>query len=212
MAEVNERRTYGGRTGDERAQMRRDALLDAALELVDRDGWRALTVESLCRTAGLNKRYFYESFADLDAVAGALLARIAEETTAAALAPIDADRPDAEQTRAGVRAFVAHITEDPRRARVLFGALPAGDRGERQREEVLHRLAATVAGVGRNLTGLGADPVVELTAAMIVGGTGQAIVDWLDGRIACSREQLADDLVGLWHALADGAAGVAADR
>jgi hypothetical protein len=54
------------------------------------------------------------------------------------------------------------------------------------------------------------DPAIELWAAMLIGGTSQALLDWIDGRVACSRGQLVDDLVEMW--LAIGNAGVAAMR
>ena len=36
---------------------------------------------------------------------------------------------------------------------------------------------------------------------MVVGGTSQTLLDWLDGRIHCSRSELVDSLVGLWLAV-----------
>ena len=68
--EVNETpgRVYGGRTGDERAAARRDALVAAAFSLVAEEGWRGVNIEAVCRRAALNKRYFYESFEGLDAL------------------------------------------------------------------------------------------------------------------------------------------------
>ena len=211
MAQVNAR-TYGGLTGEERAEQRRGALLDAAFTLVADAGWGALKVDSVCREAGLNKRYFAESFASADVLGAELTQRIARDAQQAALAAVDLEHPDDEQTHRAVAAFVAALTEDPRRARVLFGAVPDGDRVAVHRATALREVIATVATVGRRLRGLDEDPLVELAAAMMVGGTSQAVLDWLDGRIDCSRERLADDLVALWHVLADGAAARARAR
>ena len=41
---------------------------------------------------------------------------------------------------------------------------------------------------------------------MLVGGTSQAVLDWLDGRIAASREALVEDLVALWLLISAGTA------
>ena len=38
---------------------------------------------------------------------------------------------------------------------------------------------------------------------MLVGGTSQAVLDWLDGRVAQTREEFIDDLVALWLAIGD---------
>jgi AcrR family transcriptional regulator len=207
MAVVKETpaRTYGGRTGDERVSDRRDVLLDAAFALVAEHGWRPLSIEALCRHAGLNKRYFYESFADLDAIIAAVTTRLAEDAIAITLAAIDADATDDEATRQAISAFVVHLTDDPRRARVLFGAVPAGDAAAGHRAAAIRQVIATVAAQGRSRRALADDPTVEVTAAMLVGGTSQAVLDWLDGPVECSRERFTDDLVALWQAIGDAA-------
>ena len=43
------------------------------------NAWRTMTVDKLCAAAGLNKRYFYENFTDLDEVANAAVDGIAAE-------------------------------------------------------------------------------------------------------------------------------------
>ena len=195
-------RTYGGETGDERAARRRRALLDAALDLVAEHGRQALRVETLCRQAGLNKRYFYESFPDLDAVVAALMQRLAEDAIAAALAARGTDHPDEAAIRRSVAAFVGHVTDDPRRARVLFGAVPAGDAAAQPRAVALHEIASIVAAQGRTAYGLRDDPRVDLAATVIVGGMSQAVLDWLDGHVGGTREAFVDELVALCLAVA----------
>src|SRR5258708_27803222 len=71
MTEVARR--YRGVPADERRQQRRRLLLEACLDLVGRDGTPAVTAESVSAAAKLTKRYFYESFADRDAVLVAAL-------------------------------------------------------------------------------------------------------------------------------------------
>jgi AcrR family transcriptional regulator len=205
-------RTYGGQTGDERTASRRDALVEAAFALVAEDGWRQLRIESLCRQAGLNKRYFYESFDGLDAVIAAVMQRVAEDAIAVTLATIDHERPEDEVIRAAISTFVGHLTDDPRRARVLFGAVPAGDAAADHRSAAIRQVIATVAVEGRALHALAPGPSVDTAAAMLVGGTSQAVLDWLDGRITCSREAFVDDLVALWQAVGEGVAALAARR
>ncbi|PRC57308.1 transcriptional regulator, partial [Mycobacterium sp. ITM-2017-0098] len=64
-------RTYGGQSAQARRTERRGRLIDAAPDVMAANDWRSVTVDKLCGAAGLNKRYFYESFTDLDAVAAA---------------------------------------------------------------------------------------------------------------------------------------------
>lgn len=61
-------RTYGGLSESERIIERRERFLDAGLEVFGTVGLRGATVRILCRTAGLTERYFYESFADMEAL------------------------------------------------------------------------------------------------------------------------------------------------
>lgn len=199
-------RTYAGQTEDERLAQRRDALVTAAFALVAERGWRELNIEALCRHAGLNKRYFYESFENLDAVIAAVTTRLAEDAIAVTLAAIDWTAPTDQVTRSAISTFVEHLTDDPRRARVLFGAVPAGDAAAGHRAAAIRRVIATVSTEGRSMHALAEDPVVELTAAMLVGGTSQAVLDWLEGQVRCSRDDFVDDLVTLWQAIGDVAA------
>lgn len=199
-------RTYGGQTGDERLAQRREALLDAAFTLVADQGWRALRIDALCREAGLNKRYFYESFKDLDAAVAALTRRLAEDAIAATLAAMRPGASPHEATRQAISAFVGHLTADPRRARVLFGAVPAGDAAAGHRTEAVRRVIAVAAATGRDLHAVGRDPFVDTAAAMLVGGTSQVLLDWLDGGLDADASRLVDDLVALWQIIGDGVA------
>ncbi len=201
------KRVYGGRTAEERDAGRRTALIDAAFALVAEDGWRALRIETVCRAAGLNKRYFYEAFSDLDALVAAVTAKLADDaiTTTLDALPQDAEHP--AWVRAGVGALLTHLTEDPRRARVLFGAVAADDAASGHRADALRRVIGLVAIQGRDIHHLrDDDPIIGLTAAIIVGGTGQAVLDWLDGRIAYTEDDFADRLTALWLSLSAAAA------
>lgn len=216
MAAVNHAtggRTYGGQTGEQRAAARRASLVDAAYSIAADEGWGALSIEAVCRRAGLNKRYAYEAFeGGLDGLVAALMAQVADGAVDVALGVID-DAAGADDARvaAGIGAFVEHLTDDPRRARVLFGALPAGEAAAAHRDAALRRLIATVADTGRTLHGID-DPVVETAAAMLIGGTSQAVLDLLDGRIRGEREDAIADLVALWQAISDAAAARARQR
>ena len=79
------RRNYGGIDADERVRVRRSQLIDAALGIMAADEWRAATVAKVCQAAGLNKRYFYESFTDLDALAAAVVEDAARQVAESAV-------------------------------------------------------------------------------------------------------------------------------
>jgi AcrR family transcriptional regulator len=118
-------RAYGGQSAQQRRRQRRRRLVDAAMDAMARNEWRSVTVDKLCAAAGLNKRYFYESFGDLDALSAAVVDDIADEVRAATLAAVDAviEQPLEAQALAAVAAAVRILVDDPRRARVLLGGV-----------------------------------------------------------------------------------------
>lgn len=67
-----QRRPYASRMP---VEQRRTELLDAALRVVARDGYGALTVEAIAREAGVTKPVLYGAFDSLAALLGTLLER-----------------------------------------------------------------------------------------------------------------------------------------
>lgn len=65
-------RAYGGQSGADRVAARRARFIDAGRVLFGSQGLRATTVRGLCAEAGLTDRYFYESFASVEALLGAV--------------------------------------------------------------------------------------------------------------------------------------------
>lgn len=60
------KRPYAGVSAEDRQADRRARFLAAGLELIGTLGYRAMTLRMLCQKAGLNDRYFYESFDNLE--------------------------------------------------------------------------------------------------------------------------------------------------
>ena len=77
-----ERQWAGSRLADRQAERRR-ALLDAGLDLLGAEGGPAVGVRAVCRRARLTERYFYESFADRDALVAAVYDEVTERAHAA---------------------------------------------------------------------------------------------------------------------------------
>jgi AcrR family transcriptional regulator len=200
-------RRYGGRSGEERSAERRAALLDAAFRLVAADDWHALRIEAICREAGLSKRYFYESFGGLEELSAALIGRLADELVAVTLAGAREARTPDRFVRAALEPFVAHLAEDPRRARVLFGAVPGDGAAARHRDEVLHRLIRTAVGLGLEVHGVPGGPAIDRGASFLVGGTSQLVLDWLGVEDPSPREDVVEQLAGLWQAVVDATFG-----
>jgi len=130
-------RAYAGVAPDERVAARRARLIAAGVELFGTQGFRAATVRGLCAAAGLTDRYFYESFASLEDLLGAVYtalmdgvrARLLNEavrSTAWRGGPGDIER----QAAAGYALWFDAVRE-PRFARIVLvevlGVSPAVD-------------------------------------------------------------------------------------
>ncbi|MBD2858775.1 TetR/AcrR family transcriptional regulator [Spongiibacter sp. KMU-158] len=114
------KRIYGGTPLEERVAERRQSLLDAAFEIVGNQGYRALTVRSICKQAGLTDRYFYESFANGEDVLVALHQSLQDELLASMAEAYSQHNQNLEQlVRAGIKAYLDFM-RDPRKARILM--------------------------------------------------------------------------------------------
>src|SRR5689334_22657752 len=114
-------RRWAGTSLADRKSERRRVLIKAGFELLSTEGWSATTVRAVIERAGLNPRYFYESFSDLDEFVVAVYDQIVGELRDVVVAALAASAPDPEaQLRAVVRATVEFVDEDRRRGRVLY--------------------------------------------------------------------------------------------
>lgn len=114
-------RAYGGRSLDERRRKRHGQFIEAGIRVFGREGFRAATVKSLCREAGLTERYFYESFANSEALFAAVYRTLVGRLQNDVVQAIDAAPLDPEATaRAGLRVFFETMYEQPGTARILL--------------------------------------------------------------------------------------------
>ncbi|HSV39980.1 MAG TPA: TetR/AcrR family transcriptional regulator, partial [Nocardioidaceae bacterium] len=117
-------RPYRGVSAEDRRGQRRTQLLGAALDVVADVGVSDATTEAVCARAGLSKRYFYESFADREAILVAVLDDLFERVSAAIAELIEAsaDLPEDQRVRRTVEVLVRELSADPRAARVYVEA------------------------------------------------------------------------------------------
>ena len=132
MASSGKARLYGGMDADERRSERRLKLIDAAIEVYGEVGYRVATVKAICEAAELTERYFYESFANSEALLIAaynhVVGHLHEEMAAAAAAAGD----DAEaRLRAALTLYFTRLKQHPKPARgfllEISGISPAVD-------------------------------------------------------------------------------------
>lgn len=205
---------YRGVPAAERKATRREQLLDAAYDLLGSDGWQATTVRAVCRRAGLTPRYFYESFPDLDSLVVAVFDRIVAELVGVVLEQVEAAPNEAHaKARAAIGGFVRHVTEDPRRARVVFSEALGSEPMARRRFDTLNTFARLIAEQGRAFYGVrGHDRLADTTAYMLAGGLAELLLAWHDGTIDSTLDELIDDCAALFVAAGEAAVEMTAGR
>jgi len=213
------KRRWSGVPAADRQARRRELLLDAAFELLGTEGWSGTSVRAVCERARLNPRYFYESFADLDALVIAVYDQIVHELSLEVLAALETSPGDpAAQAREAIRRIVAFVDEDRRRARVLYVEALGNEALNRRRLDTGHAIVAFIERyarahqAGSEGTSARRETAARLGAAVLVGGLSELLIEWLDGQIPLSRDQLVEDATVLFLALGDATARLAGAR
>lgn len=205
-------RSYGGVSAEDRRTQRRAALIAAALDIVGTRGHARMTVGGLCAAAGLNERYFYESFATLDDVLLAVYDDVLGELTAAILTAVAGAPDDAgAKARAAIAAAVELLTGDGRKARVLFVEPLAAPVLNARRADVSRAFVGLVVGQAHDFYGTAAALRVgswaDLAAAYLVGGFAETMAAWLRGELAVSRAELIERSTELFVLVAEHVVG-----
>ncbi|KGI66959.1 TetR/AcrR family transcriptional regulator [Mycolicibacterium rufum] len=182
---------------DRRAE-RRELLIDAAYRLFGDGGEAVLTVRSVCRETGLNSRYFYESFADVDELLGAVYDRVSAELAQVVEAAMTAAEVSLRaRTRAGMAAVLEFSSTDPRRGRVLFTDARANPVLTERRAATQDLLREAVLTEGWRLHP-DTDPVAAMVgAAMYTGAMAELAQQWLTGHLGDDLDAVVDHALAL---------------
>lgn len=186
-------RVYRGMPAEQRRYERRRKLMDAALDIMGTQGLAATSVRGVCEQARVGPRFFYESFADLDALVAAVHDDIIERAIRRALDATEAAGDSlADKVHAGVAAIITDLTDDPRRARVAFAEAHGSETLMRRRFDAMRVIAEVVAGEARALLDLpaGSESVLQGFALLFTGGVAEMVLVWLDGGLDVTRGEL----------------------
>ncbi|MFL6088633.1 MAG: TetR/AcrR family transcriptional regulator [Aeromicrobium sp.] len=197
-------RLYGGVTATERRARRRADLVDAALDLIAEAGPNAVTKRAVCGRAGLNDRYFYEHFANSEALLLALMQDTTAQGVELLLAAVAAAGPTVPaQVLAAAHALLDFVSEDPRRATLLL-ASHGNETLQRAHLETQQTVARIVAVMARQVLGDAAptEQNTEMASFVVVSGGMELLSAWIRGEYDVSREQLARLLAALLLAYA----------
>ena len=196
-------RRYRGVTPEERRAQRRERLLAAGLELFGTRGYANTSIRQVCVEAGLNQRYFYESFCSPEELLLATREQIVAELYRTAIPQAAAAESPEDKARAGLTVWWKLLTDDPRKGRVMFiEVVGVSDALEQRRLQSRHQLADFIVAQGSMLYGFtGAEEWqvdATLTARSLVGATVELLVDWLHGEFDRPVEDLIDHCVRMY--------------
>jgi AcrR family transcriptional regulator len=162
-------------------------------------------VRAVSAAASVNSRYFYESFSSREDLLSSIYQRIvADIFTKAAEAAVGQTTIEA-QARATVRAAWTAVTDDRRKARIVaVEVVGVSERLEGLRHETRQALAQLTADNAISLTGSGVrlrlDPV--LTARFLMGGVVEVLLEWINGDLNASADEVVEHFTALFTAAA----------
>ena len=204
MAETAGRRHYGGHSTEERRLARRERLIEAAIRVYGEVGYRNATVKAVCEAAGLTERYFYESFANSEALLIAAFDTVSHRLIDCleAIRKEHAGGAD-ERGHAVLRAYYQALKDDPVGARLFVVEIarvgPAVDEVGaallREFGELLSRTLAPEANAKLKST--------ELVRAGAVGAMIQIAKAWIRSGYGRSVDAVAADALKICRVLAE---------
>jgi AcrR family transcriptional regulator len=190
-------RIYGGVTAERRREQRRQRLVDAGLELFGTRGVAAVGIGDICAEAGLIKRYFYESFASIDELAGAVFEQVTDRLVEQVVPAIVAG--GGQDPRPALTAYFNGALADPRVVRLLAiegrtGALAHyGDGFATRAVELWFGLTPPTEGQDES--------ALRLRAYAFAGAITQVGLALHDGALNLTVERVIDELVDIFNAL-----------
>ncbi len=199
-AELPPTRSYRGLSQDERRAERRARLIAAAIAVYGERGYHQATVKAVCEAAGLTERYFYESFANSEALLidsfNAVTYSVLGEITQAAK---EAGRARTARSRAMLHAYFAALQREPQSARVFLVEIRGVSRAVDQAFDTALRA------IGKEVARIVAPPGAaddELLQAGVVGGVIHIALRWIEDGYQPDIESAVDTALKLGTVLA----------
>jgi AcrR family transcriptional regulator len=113
-------RRYRGSSAEERRRKRREQLILAAIQVYGERGYRNSTVKAVCEAAGLTERYFYESFANSEALLVASYRGVTQRLLVALAEAGAVPGSPEERVRAVLTRYFEALRGEPRSARLFL--------------------------------------------------------------------------------------------
>ena len=183
---------------------RREALVEAALRVMGRDGLAAGTTRAVVAEAGMSLASFHYAFASRDELLAELVRRVVGRELAAATAGMDPAAGLAGCLRAAAAGYLAHLEADPGAEQLMLELTlhavrdPALRPVAREQYEAYTAAAAELLEQAAGLTGAAwRRPVPEL-ARLLVTLVDGATTTWLVDRDTAATRAVLDAAVELF--------------
>jgi AcrR family transcriptional regulator len=142
-------------------------------------------------------RSFYEEFSSREALLLAVFEDVLAGVVAEVTPRVTVETEPEQQVRAALSGYIAYLTEDPRRARVVHHEIRVAGTLERQRHLMIVRFADLIGQTGR----LPRSSRNRVLAIALAGAVSEALVDWVQhDEPRPATDELVDVLVELYLA------------
>ncbi|HEY1839435.1 MAG TPA: TetR/AcrR family transcriptional regulator [Mycobacterium sp.] len=191
-------RPYRGVSATDRRDQRRQRLIDAGLQLFGTRGIAAVGIVDVCAEAGLTKRYFYENFASIDALADAVFEHVTGKLVAVVAPAIEVGA--GRDPRPALTVYTRALLSDPRVVRLLAvesqtGPLRKYRDGFPTRAVELWFAFAFAA----DDDAVPPPQDLRLRAYGFIGAAQQIGMAWLDGHLPLTIDEVIDQLVDMFY-------------
>lgn len=186
---------------------RREALIHAALRVIQREGVHGATTRAIVAEADMPLASFHYAFRSRDELISELISFVVEGEGQAALSTLSGGRDIRSAVRAGLQAYFDTLTADPSREQAMFEllhyALRTDELNELPRAQYrrYRRTAGDVLAAGAEAAGVQwrrpIDEVARLLVAFIGGLTMAWLADRDDAAAALTMDFAADSIAAL---------------
>ncbi|HEY2199509.1 MAG TPA: TetR/AcrR family transcriptional regulator, partial [Mycobacterium sp.] len=189
-------RPYGGVSATDRRHQRRQRLIEAGLQLFGTRGIAAVGIVDVCAEAGLTKRYFYENFASIEALAEAVFEHVTGNLVAVVAPAIEVGA--GRDPRPALTVYARTILSDPRVVRLLAVECQTGPL-KKYRDEFPTRAVELWFAFAAEDDTVTPPQDVRLKAYGFIGAAQQIGMAWLDGHLPLTIDEVIDELVDIFY-------------
>lgn len=186
---------------------RREAIIDAALRVIRREGVHGATTRAIVAEADMPLASFHYAFRSRDEMMRELISHVVENEGRAAVATLNSDWDIRSAVRAGLQAYFDTLTAEPSHEQAMFELLHYALRTEELHDlpqaqfEMYRRTAGEVLRAGGVAAGVTWQLPLDTVARLLVNFIGGLTLAWLadrdDDGAAATMDFAADSIAAL---------------